>query len=1193
MKKIIYILTLVLIAPVVFGQEDYYGNTLSSNMYTASQIIGNPTIQPPDVASFQKVNFVPVSNYTGRVNISIPIYEISAGSMNVPISISYNSSGVKVSDMASSVGLNWSLNAGGVVSRMIKGTDDFLVPVSSGTPAPYMTPSGWLGYLYPYVSSHLLNRYNDAEPDLFVVNAPGLSTKYIHKRSYYTNSNGTVSLGGTPSAIELEQQGNIIDETIGLVTKSYLNIYNNTASMTRFGLSNVDVTSTSGIVYSFATPDISQYHSGLGPIIYKIESSRLDQMFDPSTNQTITFEYEEYSNYFYDEMNVGVTSYGGGTYLGINDAPYTVYPITQRLKKIVFDGGFVEFVYGLNRSDNTGDKALTEIKVNNNYGVITKHIKFTYSYFQSSISSSTPQSKRLRLDRVYEVDANLNELPGHEFTYDTSLEMPPRDSYAHDFLGYNNGSYDVSLTNPTPKYYFENNIVSPFYNSSAIELTGNYSLEANQNYAKTYSLTKITFPTGGSNEYEYGLNEFNYLGIKQGGGLRVNSQKLKDGNGNEQILDYTYSNGSIANMPTYAVFLLKQGTLGNPTTLSELTNYLGIDTFMTPRSQVEFTQGSFVGYGEVTVEDRIDNGYTTYNYKAPAIYPNILSTKTFNSSNSYSNSWSMITASTLFKDRDFLRGKIISEVIYNINGEKKIEKTYSYTTKEFSTISLDFLNKASSDSYCFYDDGVYKLDYSWCGGFNEEIDISIARDLLTTVTTRDYQSDELVVSQGGNENVPFTFKTTQTYSYDLQYPLLIKESKEITVCEEVTQGGQECAPVYQDYDHQVSKEITYPLKGGTTTQDNTVSTLPFASQLITSNRLSTPLRIEFKNKDSQIIAQEDHIYKDFENNVLALEKINFVNRDGSITPSDIVTKIDARGRALEYQKKNGVYVSRIYGYDDLHLIVEVIGSNWLNTNLKLQNLDTPYDQGTTANDVDIRALMSELRVELPETRITSYTYDALIGITSITDPSGYISYFVYDDFNRLQYIKDKNGEVLKSYKYHYQGQYDPDVIPTYTVTKVIDGGLGSVSFNPSVVESGSYTDVTATPSSGYEIDYIKVGITSYPFTNNTARINNITSDTEVHVKFNALASPLTVSPTSLSFNFIDSDKTITVTASGSWTVSKSASWITISTTTGSGNGTFTVRPLKNLGLSRIGNVTVSNGSTTKLISIEQMGDEMF
>ena len=166
------------------------------------------------------------------------------------------------------------------------------------------------------------------------------------------------------------------------------------------------------------------------------------------------------------------------------------------------------------------------------------------------------------------------------------------------------------------------------------------------------------------------------------------------------------------------------------------------------------------------------------------------------------------------------------------------------------------------------------------------------------------------------------------------------------------------------------------------------------------------------------------------------------------------------------------------------------------------------------------------------------------------------------------------------------------LISNITVSYVIDGGTnGTVSVSPSVVSYGGSTTITLTPDSGYEVEYVKVGTTSYTVTNNTATITNITADIDVHVSFIALA--LTVSPTSLSFNFIDGNKTITVTASGAWTVSKSDSWIIISTTTGSGNGTFTIRPLKNLGSPRFGTVTVSNGSTTKIISIEQFGDEMF
>lgn len=1040
MKNVLTSIFLLCISFTGFSQ-DYYGERLNSNMYTASQIIGNPSVQPPDVAAFQKVNFVPVSNYTGRANISIPIYEISAGSMSVPISLSYNSSGVKVADMASSVGLNWSLDAGGMISRMIKGMDDFKIPVLMWD-TNTMTASGWLGFLHPYYKNESTTDvlYNDAEPDLFSVNAPGLSTKYTHTRAYSANpmyNSGRIFLE-TPEAIELEPQGNIINETIGLVTKNCLSDYTTYTDITLLGLSKVEITSISGIVYSFATPDISRYYGNSLNFIKvtdKLESYRLDKMFDPSTNQTINFEYEQYSNYFYDNIYSGVNTYGSGTYLGIDPTTntHTVYPCTQRLKRILFDKGEVEFVYGLIRQDNLGDKALTDILVKNQNGNIIKHVKLVQTYFQSSIASTTPQSKRLRLDKVYEVDTNLEALPGHKFEYNTTLQMPPRNSYAHDYLGYNNGSYNPSISVPKPKFYFSYSNgywdkyldISPFYNASAIELTGNFSLEANEDFAKTYSLTKVTYPTGGTNVYEYKINEFYHKGVyRQGGGIRIKSQSLNDGKGNVQIFDYEYGMGSIAKFPTFAV--VKGSLSNNPTTLTALVSKMGIDTFMSPQSQIEYTQGSFVGYNSVTVKNRIDNGFTVYNYKSPFSYANIKPTIDYDPLQSESANWVVYTQPSLSVDRDYLRGKITRELVYNNIGELRLEKNYTYTQKEFSTISLEYLNIPSSNPA--YNDCFIVNPYNFnCGGYLEKIDIPIARDLLTTVITKDYQPEASYTrDQDESVNAPFIFQTVQKYFYDTKLPLVLQEEKRVMnsyiADVDIQDNSQDYWQVSNEYDDRVFKETTYPLRSVSVEDqiyEPKVSPLPYANNLIAKNRLSTPLTIEFKNKDREIIAKEEHYYSNFEN-ILALEKINFINRDGTITDSEIITKRDTQGRILEFKNKNGVFVTRFYGYDDKYLIVEVVNSTYSNMLLKLQNLQTPFNQSTHANKDDIHTMMSELREVMPEAQITSYTHNPLIGVTSITDPRGNVIYYEYDDFNRLKNIKDKYGKILSENQYYYK-----------------------------------------------------------------------------------------------------------------------------------------------------------------------------
>ena len=1039
MKKLFFSALLTIFSLSFHAQEGYYGENLNSSLYSASQIIGNSAPQPPDAAAFQKVNFIPVSNYTGRANIGVPIYTIKSGSMSVPISLSYNTSGVKVNDMASSVGLNWSLNAGGMISKMTKGMDDFYPLIYSGNSNP---SGGWLSYTNGTSYAKGIGTYQDAQPDIFSVNAPGISTKYIFKNSYGKNAHGhTYAIQRLPIAVELEKKGNKIDVT------EYIPY--TTAS--KFGIKrfkNTDITATSGIKYSFGSleesisyPIFESRFSNNGTLLFaSVSNFKLDKMVDPSTNQTINFKYEEYAVNFYDEIKQSGGIYNGGSDIVFLNRGFSkiTYPTLQRLKKIVFDKGEVEFIYGLDRLDNIDEKALTEIIVRNTDGTIIKHIKLSYSYFQSSINSDTPQSKRLRLDRVYEVDINSNELPGHTFTYyddsTYSYQMPPRGSYAHDFLGYNNGAYKANITDPIPKYYLNYNNspfnkyirITPFAdnNSNHLPIPGNFSMEANENFAKTYSLQKITFPTGGTNEYEYELNTFSYLGkVRQGGGIRIKSQKLDDGKGNVQIKDYEYENGSIANFPVFG--LLKGKLPANGATSLSQTG-IGLTTFLSPQSQVEFTQGSFVGYGTVSVKDRINNGYQKFFYSSPVkkVYKNLRPSITYDTSSSSkfeSENWSVIQSPSLLVDRDFLRGKILLEQIFAKDNTIRKEKIYRYTQKDFTTIKLEYLNKSNSnpEDRCYHSEGVYRLNSPKCGWYKEEIDLPISRDLLTSVITKDYPVGNIVYTQGGNENISNTFKTIEDYVYDEQYPLLLKETKQVRVCESEGQGNeQDCDELSDDYDHSITKTIEYPIIGRDFSSDE-ISTFSFANELIAKNRISTPLKITFNG------ASENHIYKKFPNGLLSLEKINFKARDGSISVSDKITKRDDKARVLEYFRKDGIYVARIYGYENRsHMVAEIVNSTHANA-LKTLNtfkykIHTQSNKGTLPTDASIRQMMNKLRIALPLTQITSYTYKKLVGISSITDPRGQTVYYHYDDFNRLEFVKDDSGNILTNNQYNYK-----------------------------------------------------------------------------------------------------------------------------------------------------------------------------
>lgn len=70
------------------------------------------TILPlsPQAAALARYGEYPVSMATGVPDINIPIYTIRLGDFSLPIRLAYHSSGIRVDDVASIVGLGWSLD---------------------------------------------------------------------------------------------------------------------------------------------------------------------------------------------------------------------------------------------------------------------------------------------------------------------------------------------------------------------------------------------------------------------------------------------------------------------------------------------------------------------------------------------------------------------------------------------------------------------------------------------------------------------------------------------------------------------------------------------------------------------------------------------------------------------------------------------------------------------------------------------------------------------------------------------------------------------------------------------------------------------------------------------------------------------------------------------------------------------------
>ena len=89
-----------------------------------------PTITPPSPSAYElgKYGAVSVGMYTGTVQPNVPLLVYQTKNLKVPISLSYNSNGIKVDQMTSNVGLGWSLNAGGVITKITQGEPNNALP---------------------------------------------------------------------------------------------------------------------------------------------------------------------------------------------------------------------------------------------------------------------------------------------------------------------------------------------------------------------------------------------------------------------------------------------------------------------------------------------------------------------------------------------------------------------------------------------------------------------------------------------------------------------------------------------------------------------------------------------------------------------------------------------------------------------------------------------------------------------------------------------------------------------------------------------------------------------------------------------------------------------------------------------------------------------------------------------------------
>lgn len=163
-------------------------NSAQSNVILSQGEIVN--LKNPEITAMMRYIEQPVDISTGIPDINVPIYTIKTNNLTFPISINYHAGGIKVDQQSTVVGLGWSLNAGGIVTQVVRDFSDGQFGTIDFSKIPLLDPDWQTDilrgnyYTYPYKNDGTIDqqalivhnqRFTDKEPDIYTISAPGLS----------------------------------------------------------------------------------------------------------------------------------------------------------------------------------------------------------------------------------------------------------------------------------------------------------------------------------------------------------------------------------------------------------------------------------------------------------------------------------------------------------------------------------------------------------------------------------------------------------------------------------------------------------------------------------------------------------------------------------------------------------------------------------------------------------------------------------------------------------------------------------------------------------------------------------------------------------------------------------------------------------------------------------------------------------
>jgi hypothetical protein len=410
---------------------------------------------------------------------------------------------------------------------------------------------------------------------------------------------------------------------------------------------------------------------------------------------------------------------------------------------------------------------------------------------------------------------------------------------------------------------------------------------------------------------------------------------------------------------------------------------------------VQKTQGSDVGYQNITVSET-NKGKTEYSYTSPIDKPN---------PNSLYISFGLPPFLSV-DNYDYKRGLLTKDEKkdnMNINLYKKDTEYNTYDSKILTGINLSYINSPYSE-------------YLYAGHFNS----------YENYVTNCIQNQGANLFCGSRSNVSSMMRIL---------PVSEIIGKANPIHSETTEYFS--GNTLKTYEDTTFNTRDYPTKQVSIHSDSKITEAIYAyahekgnTRLINANVIGVPLETTLTEKQNisdtgKIISKTETKYDNpsdlFPSSALSYDVLN----NASFT--DVTyNKYDNKGNLRQYITNDGKFVTIIWGYHNTQPIAKIEGggdndfSSFPSLATAVTASDVDSDQNSVASEQSLLNALDTFRSNLSQFQVTTYSYDPLVGVRSITPPSGIREFYKYDSANRLEKIMDVEGKVLKTFKYNYK-----------------------------------------------------------------------------------------------------------------------------------------------------------------------------